>query len=75
MELKIYLLCHKTSITQFAKMVGISRSYLNQIILGKKFPSQKLAKRIEEASEGHVTVKDVMKKVKKDVIIIPIKNE
>jgi len=52
----------KKRITQidFAKRLGISRGHLGQILHGAKHPSRKLAKKIEEETEGKVTAVELL---------------
>lgn len=38
----------------FAKRVGVSRSYLSELLAGKKCPSRKVALLIERETEGEV---------------------
>lgn len=57
-RLKIFLAKKNMTITQFAEMAGISRNFLYSILEGIYNPHYKLAKKIEELSEGVVKVKD-----------------
>jgi len=52
----------KTQITQveFARKIGISRQFLVYLLNGSRHPSPKLAKRIEEATGGKVTVLELL---------------
>jgi len=60
MDLREFLF--KKGITQieFAKKLGISRGHLNQILHKTKHPSRKLAKEIEEQTEGKVTAIELL---------------
>jgi transcriptional regulator with XRE-family HTH domain len=60
-KLKEYLFYKQKSITDFAEETGISRSYMNKIVLGKSKPSKFLAKFIEDATKGEVKAKDLLK--------------
>lgn len=59
-KLKEYLFYKQKSITDFAKELLVSRSYMNRIVLGKSKPSRLLAKEIEHVTNGEVTMKDLM---------------
>lgn len=50
-----YLFKKRITQVEFAKKLGISRGHLSQILHGTKHPSRKLAKKIEEETEGKVT--------------------
>lgn len=60
MDLREFLF--KKGITQieFAKKLGISRGHLNQILHKTKHPSRKLAKEIEEQTEGKVAAIELL---------------
>jgi len=60
MELKLYLVRNKISITDFSVRIGCNRSYLSEIINGAKMPGKRLAKDIEEATNGEVTAKELL---------------
>jgi DNA-binding transcriptional regulator YdaS (Cro superfamily) len=49
----------KGAISEMAKYLGITATWLSLIIHGRKQPSPKLAKKIEEATIGLVTKKDL----------------
>ncbi len=55
-----YLFKTKTTKTAFAQQLGISRGYLQHILSGIKTPSVKLAKKIEEMTEGKVSKEEVL---------------
>lgn len=59
MDLGYYLYKNKISQTAFCKIIDNSRSYLNLIIHKKKRPSEKMARVIEKATHGKVTVKEL----------------
>lgn len=61
MELKIYLVQNRLTIKEFCEKIGYSRNQISGIANGKLKPSLRLAKVIEEATDGQVTVKDLMK--------------
>lgn len=60
MKLNEYLFKTETKQTTFAEMLDISRPHLTQIVSGKRKPSPKLAKKIIEATKGHVTLNELM---------------
>lgn len=60
MDLDEYLFRKRVSQTEFAKELGISRNHLGEILRGRRSPSVKLAKKIEELSQGEVTKEEVL---------------
>lgn len=60
MTLRDYLYFNNITIADFAKKVGFTRSYLNTIKNGHRRPSMKLARMIEQATEGKVTVLELV---------------
>lgn len=60
MNLREWLFRNKTSVTDFAKKVEVSRTHLNLISCGVRKPSPELAKRIEKATKGKVTKEEVL---------------
>lgn len=60
MDLYVYLAMKRISVTDFAKKLMVSRSYFNQIVVGRMKPSKRLAKDIEEATKGEVTVEELL---------------
>lgn len=69
MKLDDYLYRNRIDLRGFAGKIGCHYSYLSQIINGKRNPSFQLAKKIEEASEGKVKAKMLMKKSFKDFLV------
>lgn len=61
MELKLYLVKNKITIKEFCEKIGYSRNQISGIANGKLKPSMRLAKVIEEATHGEVTIDDLMK--------------
>lgn len=59
MELGLYLYISKINQVEFAKQVGISRCYINLIINKRYKPSRKIAEKIEQATHGAVSAKEV----------------
>jgi len=60
MTLRDYLHFKKITLNEFAKKVGFNRSYLSLIKTGKLKPSMKLARMIEQATDGEVTVLELV---------------
>ena len=60
MNLREYLFKKRITQVDFAKRLGISRGHLGQILHGTKHPSRKLAKKIEEETEGKVTAVELL---------------
>jgi|KBSMisStaDraftv2_1062788.scaffolds.fasta_scaffold64868_2 transcriptional regulator with XRE-family HTH domain len=58
MKLKDYLYFEKTTITDFAKLVGISRIHMSGIANGFRHPSKTLVRHIQLITNGKVTLKD-----------------
>ena len=61
MDLRIYLYTNRISITDFAKKLLVSRPYLSQICLGNLTPSRRLARDIELATQGKVSIDELLK--------------
>jgi transcriptional regulator with XRE-family HTH domain len=65
MKLKAWLNKEGLSKTEFAKKVGITRHALYLYLKGKRQPRLDIALRIEEATNGEVTVKDLISPFRK----------
>ena len=61
MELEIYLLKNKITKTACATALGISRNQLYLILSGRCGCTRKMAKRIEEFTNGNTTAWEMMK--------------
>jgi len=59
MDLREYLFHSRRSVTEFAKILEISRSYLSHIIHGKYSPSKYLLDKIEKETNGEVKIKKI----------------
>ena len=59
-DFREYLFKKRITQVDFAKRLGISRGHLSQILHGSKHPSRKLAKKIEEETEGKVTAVELL---------------
>lgn len=60
MKLDEYLFRNKMSKTQFAKNLGVTRTYIHDIIAKRRTPRPKLARKIEEVAEGQVKKEQLM---------------
>lgn len=56
MDLREYLFYNKKTVTNMAKEIDITRSYLSKIIHGRIAISKKIAKSIERATNGNVKI-------------------
>lgn len=48
------------TVTNFAKRLGISRTHLTSIIVGRKGASPAVAQKIEELTHGEVTLREIL---------------
>jgi len=60
-SLREFLFYQEKSITEFAKELEVSRNYLSQIALGHLKPSKRLARDIEQATDGKVKAEELLK--------------
>ena len=60
MKLEEYLRITKLSQRRFAKLIGVTHGHISQILRKQKSPSLLFAKRIEEVTEGAVTIYDLI---------------
>ncbi len=60
MDLREYFFRKEISATDFAKEIGFTRSYISNIANKKIKPGRKLALVIEKATNGNVTVKELL---------------
>ncbi len=58
MKLKEYLKRENLSQASFGRLIGISRFYVNKLVHETMTPSFKVAKKIQEATKGLVTIDD-----------------
>lgn len=61
MDLREYLFRTRTSLKNFSEKLGYSRSYVSILVHGHRKPSLRLAKLIEQTTDGKVTVQQQMK--------------
>ena len=59
MKLEMYLKKNDIPKKDFAKLVGISSTYISLIIHGERNPSVNIACRIIQATQGEVSVNDL----------------
>lgn len=50
----------RTTVTEFAKQLGISRGYLSDIISRKYIPSRHIANKIQTLTKNHVKAVDII---------------
>lgn len=60
MSLADYLREEKRSQVEFARRVGLSASYLNEIVRGVKTPALKVAIDIERETDGKVSIASLL---------------
>lgn len=61
MNLKEYLFLNRISVNDFAQKIKCNRSYFSRVINGHIKPGRRLAEDIEEATNGAVKAKDLLK--------------
>lgn len=61
MNLRDYLHFNYLSVQEFADKIGYRREYVGKISNRRIIPSKRLAAIIEKATDGKVTVEDLMK--------------
>lgn len=60
MKLDVYLKIKNIRNSQFAKNIGISRNYIELIISGKRRPGVNLAAKIQDNTDGYVSVDELL---------------
>lgn len=60
MNLQKYIDVKKIKQIEFAALIGVSPAFINQICKGARRPSADVALQIEKATNGKVTVLDVL---------------
>jgi DNA-binding transcriptional regulator YdaS (Cro superfamily) len=60
MKLQFYLFLKEIPIKEFGKKIGVHHAYLSRISNGHVAPSWRLAKDIEQATDGYVTIQELM---------------
>lgn len=66
MDLREYLFKKRIKVSEFSRTINYDRSYINDIVNGKKFAGKKLAKAISDATDGEVTVEELMRGTEQD---------
>lgn len=61
MDLREYLFRKRLTVTEFSKELEYSRTHLSEIVNGKRKVGKRLAKDIEKATNGEVTIAELMK--------------
>ena len=59
MDIEEYLFRSKTTKTQFAKALGISRTHLHDLLAGRKRITAEVAFKIEKETQGAVTKEEL----------------
>lgn len=67
MDLREYLFRNRLTITDFGKKIDCPRAYLSQIVNGHKKPGKRLAKVIEDATNGEVTAQELLQTKDKEI--------
>lgn len=67
MDIRKYLFENRITITEFAKMLGYSIGHICAIKNGKLKPNVRLAKAIIQASNGQITMEELIPGVKNEV--------
>lgn len=60
MDLREWLFRKRKTVTDFAKEIGVSRNHINGIVNGRGKPSAKLAKQIQDATHGEVSIMELL---------------
>ncbi len=60
MKLDEYLFRTRKTQTAFAEELGIQRQYFNSLVRGRRVPGRYLARKIEKATNGQVTVLELL---------------
>jgi hypothetical protein len=60
MDLRTYLFHKRISIADFSRQLKCSTGHLSRIVNGKLKPSQRLAEDIARATNGEVTVQELL---------------
>ena len=60
MKLDEWLFRNRMKQIDFARLIEISRVHLGEIVRNKRIPSVKIAKKIEQATEGKVTKEELL---------------
>ncbi len=66
MMLRIYLALNRISVTDFAKKINYTRNAVSYVLNERRRASKKMAKLIEQATNGEVTAKELLELEKKN---------
>ena len=66
MNLRDYLYHNRISVSEFSETIDYSRTHISGVLHGKLRPSSRLARAIEKATNGEVTVEELMKDIGKE---------
>lgn len=62
MDLREYLFRKRITVKDFAEKIDYSRTHMSEIVNMKRKPTKKLARAIEKATNGEVTVEELLEK-------------
>jgi DNA-binding transcriptional regulator YdaS (Cro superfamily) len=60
MTLYEYLTKHRKTMLQIADDVGVHYTHISRIVGGKRVPSSAVALKIEQATDGQVTIRELL---------------
>lgn len=66
MMLRVYLAIHKISVNDFAEKINYTRNAVSYVLNERRRASKKMAKLIEQATNGEVTAKELLEIKKKN---------
>lgn len=66
MMLRVYLAIHRISVSDFAKKINYTRNAVSYVLNERRRASKKMAKTIEEVTNGEVTAKELLEIPKKN---------
>lgn len=77
MNLRDYLYYNKISVKDFSKNLDYSRTHISAIIHGRLKPTKRLAKAIEQATNGEVKAEDLIsyKEKRRSIEVSKIREE
>lgn len=58
MKLGTFIKSREMSHEAFGKIVGVTQATINRYVRGERFPSPEMIRRIQDATDGSVTVAD-----------------
>jgi hypothetical protein len=67
MDLREYLFRKNMKISRFAREIGYSREHIEKLIRGQSYASVRLARTIQEATAGEVTVLELTNPKKTEI--------